>query len=166
MARPVSSSRIPRNPIAPDGGSRNIPKFLLKESPARAEDAASCGKPADTGARFYRHLALHLPEVAERIDQEDAGILHLAAGCLTLATRDAIAQRDWQTVVKHFDFAAEMLESADAQLTEALGVSYLGSLLHGETSINYAKARSLLPKPLALALVRVESHYEERHTGG
>jgi len=166
MAKPLSGSRISRNETERNGTGRTIPKFLLKEGPARAEDAASCGKPAQTGSRFYRHLALHLPEVAERIDQADLGILHLAAGYLKLATRDAIAQRDWQTVVKHFDFVAEMMESADAELTEALGVSYLGSLLHGETSINYAKARSLLPKPLARALEGVQSHYEERRTGG
>ena len=111
-------------------------------------------------SRFASHLALHFPEAAARIDENDFGVLHLEVGALKLATRDAIAKCDWNTVAEHFAFVAEMMEGAGAELRDALHVSYLGSLLYGETSLNYAKARSMLPKKLASALEKVERHYE------
>jgi hypothetical protein len=35
------------------------------------------------------------------------------------------------------------------------------NLFYGETSINFAKARTLMPKRLANALEIIERHYEE-----
>jgi hypothetical protein len=114
----------------------------------------------DGRSLFAGFLAMHLPEVAERIDYDDFGILNLEVGALKLATRDAIARRDWHAVGKHFAFVAGLLEHAGAELLDALHVSYLGMLFHGEASINYQKARSLMPKALSNALEHIERHYD------
>lgn len=111
-------------------------------------------------SRFAGYLALHLPEVAARIDEADYGVLHLEIAALKAATREAIHRRDWHTVGKHFAFVTTLLEDASADLRNAIDVSYLAGLLYGEGSLNYAKARTLLPPVLLRALERIEKHYE------
>ncbi len=117
-------------------------------------------QPAAGRSRFVSALAAYFPEVAAHIDDSDLGILHLEIGELKLATRQAIAARDWDTASAHFAFMNGLLGEADASLRDAIDVSYLGNLFYGETAVNYAKARCLLPRPLAEALYRVEQHYE------
>ena len=117
--------------------------------------------PSGSHSRFAGFLALHFPEVAATIDEADSGVLHLEVGALQLATRAAILQRDWPTVRTHFSFIDSVLEAADAGLHHAIGVSYLGSLFYGEMAINFAKARTLMPKRLGVALEIIERHYEE-----
>jgi len=110
---------------------------------------------------FADQLAVHFPAVLATLDEADFGVLHAEVGALTLATRRAILNRDWPTVSRHFAFVDRVLESADTALHDAIGVSYLVNLFYGETSLNYAKARTLLPRRLALALEIMERHYEE-----
>ena len=117
--------------------------------------------PAAYRCRFADFLAKHFPQVAASIDDAHVGVLHLEVGALKLATRNAIWTRDWPTVRTHLSFVDSVLEAADAELHDAVGVSYLGSLLYGETSINFAKARTLLPRRLAVALEIIERHYED-----
>lgn len=112
-------------------------------------------------SRFAGCLAIHFPEVAANIDEADFGVLHLEVGELRLATRDAIEKRDWPAVRAHFAFIDSALEGADTKLHDAIGVSYLGNLFYCETSLNYAKARTLMPTRLAVALEIIERHYEE-----
>lgn len=112
-------------------------------------------------SRFAGYLAIHFPTVAARIDEADFGVLHLEVGELRLATLEAIQKRDWPTVRTHFAFIDSILETADTELHNAIGVSYLGNLFYCETSINYAKARTLMPTRLAVALEIIERHYEE-----
>jgi len=111
--------------------------------------------------RFACYLTLYFPEVAAKIDELDLGVLHLEVGALTLATREAILKRDWPTVRTHFAFVDNLLEAAEPELHDAIGISYLGNLFYDEISINYAKARTLLPRRLAVALEIIERHYEE-----
>ncbi len=120
-------------------------------------------KPATSaaGSPFSRCLALHFPEVAASLDKADLGVLHLEVGALKVATRYAILRRDWPTVNMHFDFVDSVLETAETELHDAIGVSYLVNLFYNETSLNYAKARTLMPKRLAIALEIMERHYEE-----
>lgn len=115
---------------------------------------------ANGESRFAGYLALHLPEVAARIDEADYGILHLEVAALKAATREAIHRRDWHTVGKYFAFASGLLDDASDNLRDAVDVSYLAGLLYGERSLSYAKARTLLPPPLLRALERIEKHYD------
>lgn len=149
--------------IPKSGGESGIPKFRLNYKSFNRLYRSFCLKsqPINGHSRFASHLALYLPEVAERIDYDDFGILHLEVGALKLATRDAIAQGDWYTVGKYFAFVADAMEDAGTELLDALRVSYLANLFYGESSINYAKARSLLPELLSMALVQAERHYED-----
>jgi hypothetical protein len=112
-------------------------------------------------ACFAAYLAQHFPEVVAKVNATGLGVLHIEVGALKLSTRDAILNRDWTTVSSHFAFIDNVLESADIELHDAIGVSYLVNLFYGETSINYAKARTLMPKRLAAALEIIERHYDE-----
>ncbi len=111
--------------------------------------------------RFSDYLSAQLPEVAATIDEADFGMLHCEVDALKLATRKAILERNWPTVRAHLAFVDEMLESADTELHEAIGTSYLVNLFYGETSPDFAMARTLMPKRLANALEIMERHYEE-----
>lgn len=110
---------------------------------------------------FADLLAVRFPEVAASIDEADFGILSHEVDGLKLATRDAIRRGDWPTVSAHLTFVDEVLQTADIALHEAIGVSYLTGLFYGETAVEFAKVRSLMPKRLATALEIMERHYEE-----
>jgi len=116
--------------------------------------------PAADNSGVTDYLTNHFPEVAASIDT-DRRALHLEVGAMMLVSRDAILKGDWSTLYLHFTFIDSVLESADTELHEAIGLSYLVSLFYGETAINYAKARTLMPKRLAAALEIMERHYEE-----
>lgn len=118
------------------------------------------GKTAAT-PRFSDYLSAQLPEVAATIDKADFGMLHCEVDALKLASRKAILSRDWPTVRAHLAFVDKMLESADVELHEAIGTSYLVNLFYDETSTDFAMARTLMPKRLATALEIMERHYEE-----
>lgn len=117
--------------------------------------------PFARNSRFASYLALHFPEVAANIDAEDLGMLHLEVSAFKLATRDAILKRDWSTVSTHFAFVDDVLETAETELHDAIGISYLVNLFYSETSHDFATARTLMPKRLATALEIMERHYEE-----
>ncbi len=141
-----------------------VPPFLLNYAAFAYLRRVLSQRPAlSAGAlsRFASRLALHFPDIATRIDEDDFGVLHLEIGELKLATRDAILRRDWDRVASHFGFVAMLLEDAGSELCDAIRISYLGNLFYGEMSVNYAKARCLLPRPLAIELEKVERHYEQ-----
>lgn len=158
MVRPLSGDRTHSC-----GAGGNIPKSLLKDVYFSRLYGLAVHLPSqiDVRSRFATHLALLLPEAAKRIEYGDLGILHLEVGALKLASRDAIARNDWKSVGQHFDFADEIMKNADAELLDALHISYLGGLFYGEITENFTKARSLLPKRLFNALAEVERHYRE-----
>jgi hypothetical protein len=137
-------------------------KSLFEYNSFRAGNKLALVKPTPgTNCHFAALLGIHFPEVAASIDEDDSGVLHLEVGVLTRATRDAIRRRDWPTVARHFAFVDSVLETADTKLHDAIGVSYLGNLFYSETSLNYAKARTLMPERLSVALEIIERHYEE-----
>lgn len=138
-------------------------KFLFDYNAYRTLNKLALLRPLRRGTQsaFAAQLAIHFPEVAARVDEDDFGVLHLEVGVLRLATREAIVRRDWITAARHFAFVDSVLEGADTELHDAVGVSYLGNLFYGETTLNYAKARTLLPERLAVALEIMERHYEE-----
>ncbi|HEY5994361.1 MAG TPA: hypothetical protein VIU46_07140 [Gallionellaceae bacterium] len=146
------------------GMPTGTPGFQLDESAFHEIYRLVCLKslPVAGRSRFASHLALHFPEAAARIDDGDFGILHLEVGALKLETRGAINRRNWDVLRNHFAFVSELMEDGGAELRDALKVSYLGNLFYGETSLNYAKARSLLPRNLAVLLDAVENHYESQ----
>lgn len=107
-------------------------------------------------ADFVHHVALHLPDVATRIAEDDFGILHLEMGAMKLATREAVLRYELHTVRRHFAFIAYLYEHADNELYGAILVSYLEPLFVEETEPAFDNARGLLPPNLADALKRAE----------
>lgn len=109
---------------------------------------------------FVHHVAMHLPDVSARIEEDDFGILQLEMGAMKLATRDAIERYELHTVRRHFAFIAYLYEHANDELYGAILVSYLEPLFIEAGTPEYEHARSLLPHNLAEALQRAEL----RHT--
>jgi hypothetical protein len=107
-------------------------------------------------ADFVQQLTLYLPEAAARIEESDFGVVHLEVGAMKLATREAIIQRDFTTVHRHFFLIADLLEHADAELADAIRISYLEALFLDEKDSAYAKARCMLSRPLENALRQSE----------
>ncbi len=149
-----------------DSGDRlaaGIPHFQLDFHSFRDMNKILCLNPSPFAgrSRFACYLAVYFPEVAQRIDEEDFGVLHLEVGVLKRASAGAIANGEWDALAGHYAFAGALAEHGGEELRRALEISYLGSLFYGESSCNHAKARTLLPRPLAHALERVERHYED-----
>lgn len=119
------------------------------------------GKQKIGRADFIKQLMLYLPEVAARIEESDFGVVHLEAGALRLATRDAIAEGDFVAVRRHLWQIAELFERADAELLAALRISYLEALFLDETSAAYRKARSLLSRPMENMLRQIEARWKK-----
>jgi hypothetical protein len=119
--------------------------------------------PSDAGSapRFADRLAARFPKIAATIEEEDFGVASLEVEALKQATRNAIHRQDWPAVSEHLAFVDEVLQIPDPELHEAIGISYLTNLFYGETSQDFAMARTLLPKRLASALEIMERHYDE-----
>lgn len=158
IPRPSSAYQTPSEP-GPDRPTCavNFEAFsairsILNSRPRPTRGPRSC---------FANHLMLYLPEIAERIDEADYGELHLEIGELKLASREAIQAGDWHAVREQFTFVDHLLAVNSGDVAEAISVSYLGALFYGELSRNHAIARCLLPRRLAIALEKIERHYEE-----
>jgi hypothetical protein len=140
-----------------------FPRLQLDFNSFRSLNHVLCLKPSPRAgeSRFACHLAIYFPEIAERIDENDFGVLHLEVGALKLASREAIINGDWAAVSSHCSFVAALLKNCGEELNDALCISYLGSLFYGETARNFVSARTLLPPSLAIALENIERHYQD-----
>ncbi|MBU0690148.1 MAG: hypothetical protein KJ850_04255 [Gammaproteobacteria bacterium] len=106
---------------------------------------------------FMQLLALHLPEVAEHVDESDFGYIHLEVGVLRIASRTAILCRDMSELLRHLILVSDLLGRADQTLHDALRVSYLEALFLGETGSETMVARGMLPKMMEDVLRKSES---------
>jgi hypothetical protein len=117
-------------------------------------------KPLLRRADFMKQITLYLPEVAARIEESDFGVLHLEVGAIKLATKDAIASRDFASVRKYLMLVAEFFDRADTELYDAIRVSFLEGLFLEETSSAYTEARNMLPRSMENVLRQSELHLE------
>ena len=120
-------------------------------------------KPLVGRLEFVRQVTLYLPEVAARIEESDFGIVHLEVGAMKLATRYAISHRDFATVRKHLSLIADLFDRADAELHDAICISYLEGLFLGDTSDAFLEAHKLLPYPMKSALGNAELRQAKRY---
>ncbi len=118
-------------------------------------------KPLVKRADFMKQVTLYLPEVAARIEENDFGIVHLEVGAMQLATRDAFARSDFNTIRRHLSLIADVFDRADDELYEAIRISYLEALFLDEVSAAHIVARSMLSKPMENALRQAESRLEK-----
>ncbi len=119
-------------------------------------------KPLLKRADFMKLITLYLPEVAARIEESDFGIVHLEIGAMKLATRDAFNRNDFATVRKHLLLIADLFERADADLYDAIRISYLEALFLGDTSAAHIVARGMLSNALSNALRQAELRQEKQ----
>jgi hypothetical protein len=118
------------------------------------------GKPLVKRGDFMKQVTLYLPEVAARIEESDFGVVHLEVGAMRLATREAIVGLDFATVRKHLFLIADLYDRADAELYEAIRVSWLEALFLEECSLAFMEARSMLSRPMENALRQAELRLE------
>lgn len=117
-------------------------------------------KPLLRRTDFMKQITLYLPEIAARIEESDFGVLHLEVGAMKLATKDAIANRDFVSVRKYLMLVAEFFDRADAELYDAIHISYLEALFLDEVSSAYTEARNMLSRSMENALRQSELHLE------
>jgi hypothetical protein len=118
-------------------------------------------KPLIGRADFVKQLTLYLPEVADRIEESDFGIVHLEVGALKLATREAITRRDFAAVSDHLSLIVDVFDRADNELYEAICISYLEALFLRETSAAHIEARRLLTRQMENVLKQSEFRWNK-----
>jgi hypothetical protein len=161
-AFPFGRVRQSQGFFALDGGPRDLRNsFRIFAAVRHARHGHFPATPVTLMGRadLVHHVAMDLPDVSERIAEDDFGILHLEMGAMKLATRDAIERYELHTVRRHFAFIAYLFEHADDELYGAILVSYLEPLFIDAGAPEYEHARSLLPPNLAEALRRAELRY-------
>ncbi len=105
---------------------------------------------------FIHQITLHMPEVAERIREQDFGDLHREMGAMKGATEEAILAYCFHTVRRHLSFIGYLFEQADSDLYAAILESYLEPLFLGQEYEPYLRAKCLLQESLKNALARAE----------
>jgi hypothetical protein len=120
-------------------------------------------KPLLKRGDFMKQITLYLPEVAALIHECDFGIVHLEVGAMRIATGNAIAANDHVTLRRHLTLIADLFDRADAELYEAIRVSYLEALFLDEHSASRKEARSLLSKPMENVLRQAELESARRY---
>lgn len=119
-------------------------------------------KPLVKRSDFMKQVTLFLPEVAALIEESDFGIVHLEVGAMRLATRNAIAGCDFACVHRYLLMIADLFDRADAELYDAIRISFLEALFLDESSSPYMEARNMLSRPMENALRQAELALERR----
>ncbi|MDD2701348.1 MAG: hypothetical protein PHH36_08935 [Sideroxydans sp.] len=108
-------------------------------------------------ADFMPLLTMHLPEVAEHVDESDFGYIHLEVGVLKLASRQTIMARDMSELLRHLILVSDLLGRAEHELRDALRISYLEALFLNEAGFEFRMARSMLPQMMEMLLQKSEA---------
>lgn len=109
--------------------------------------------------RFEELLARRFPRISAQIDEIERGLLHLEMAAFARATCAAIDNGDLQEVTAHLAFVDELFQDAD--LENAIYVSYLENVFVGRDEERYRSARSALSGRLQAALVNLEEHWKK-----
>ena len=121
-------------------------------------------KPLIRRGDFMQLVTLYLPEVVAYLEESDFGIAHLEIGAMKLATKDAFARSDFATVRKHLFLIADLFDRADAELYDAIRISYLEAIFLGDTSAAHIVARGMLSNAMGNALRQAELRLEKQNT--
>ena len=163
---PFPSQTLPRTNLSlADGVLQSFENLLDFKSFSSLQRMVSHqqGKPLIKRTDFMKMVTLYLPEVTARIEESDFGVVHLEIGAMKLATKDAFARSDFATVRKHLFLIADLFDRADAELFDAIRVSYLEAIFLGETSAAHIVARGMLSNAMENALRQAESRLEKHY---
>lgn len=112
--------------------------------------------------QFIVLLRERFPDVADSVDEGIVGLLHLEVAALGRAAIDAIREGDRRVVAEHFAFVDELYRHGDADLQDAIPVSYLELIDFKGRKARSMKARELLTQPLLEAVEALEKFWEGR----
>jgi hypothetical protein len=162
---PFPAHSLPNNELTASDGAllpfENLLDFKTFVS-LRRMVAHQQSKPLLKRTDFMKQVTLYLPEVAARIEESDFGVVHLEVGAMKLATKDAIDNRDFATARKHMLLIAEIFDRADAELYNAIRISFLEDLFLDETSAAYLQTRAMLSRSMENVLRQSELRLEKR----
>ncbi len=162
---PFPSHTLPRiDPSTTAGVIQPFEHLLDFNSFATLRRMVACqkSKPLVKRSDFMKQITLYLPEVAALIEESDFGIVHLEVGALKRATKDAIDDHDLVTVRRYLSLLADLFDRADAELYDAIRISFLEGLFLDETSSAYMEARSMLSRPMENVLRQSELRLEKQ----
>jgi hypothetical protein len=109
---------------------------------------------------FLARLAAEFPKVVAQIRADESGILHCEVGAFLRATEATMDSGGLWTAEKHFRFVEKLLNDADADLRNALEVSYLEGLALGECTLErHRAAKERMPDSLRRILVGHRSEW-------
>jgi hypothetical protein len=111
-------------------------------------------------AQFITLLRQRFPHVAEAIDDSSSGLLHMEVAAFGRATIEAIREGDASAVRSHFVFVDEIYRIADAEVENALHVSYLEHIAFDGRKAKAIKAREMLTPRLAQAVKALEAYWQ------
>jgi hypothetical protein len=110
---------------------------------------------------FLARLKDEFPEVLELMNQYDAGLIHCEIAKFRRATEQAIDASQLWITERHFKFVEESLASADAELRNALVVSYLEDFALGDWSAApYQAVKERMPKHLRTILIQHSKRWQ------
>jgi hypothetical protein len=76
-------------------------------------------------AEWSRMLAEAFPEVPQAFDDSVKGLLHCEMGTFAQLTDEAIREGDLRRAVRYFDFVDRVRRQSDADVENAIDVSYI-----------------------------------------
>jgi hypothetical protein len=78
---------------------------------------------------------------------------------LAMATNDAIASNDWNTVRKHFSFISDTLGNIGGELRDAIQVYYLNYLLLNDLDNSRLNSHDTIPQRLKNTFDKLKEHF-------
>lgn len=112
---------------------------------------------------FIRLLKQRFPDVAAAIDDCSEGLLHLEMATFSRATENAIRTSDWQLLQEHYRFAEQLHRNGNADVLNAVNVSYLENLPLYLEGKQYDRALALMSPYLRKAWVDMQAYLDKLH---
>lgn len=104
---------------------------------------------------FIRRLGSEFPEVVSQFDRSEKGLLHPEMGAFRRIVEEAIDDGRLWAAEKYFRFVDQVLVEADADVRNAIEVSFLEDFaLGGFTRARYEAVKCRMPRNLREALIR------------
>lgn len=112
--------------------------------------------------QFIELLLAEFPGLRSEVQDETwAGLLHLETACFGRYTQSAIDNHDVENLRRCFDFATRIFQDADAEVKNALYVSYLENLDLEDGKAQRAWAVKMMPPLLKEGWIEINDYLDD-----
>ena len=109
--------------------------------------------------QFVEQLLIEFPGLkSEVLDETWAGLLHVETACFARYTQAAIDNHDVEQVRQCFEFATRIFHDADAEVRNAIYVSYLENLNLEDGKTRRAWAVKIMPPLLNKGWIEINEY--------